>query len=145
MLIKFLRKSTAISLLAAYFCRMFARKHKSKTLKFAPDAMELLVSASWPGNVRQLQNIVEQCAVLSGTPVISRKLVARVLRFDSDKLLSLNEAWNEYEHAYLVRLLNLTEGNIALAARLSQRNHSEFCKLLRRHGLNPEHFRNQSV
>jgi len=133
-----------IPLLATYFCGRFADKHARSTIKFAPEAMELLVSAPWPGNIRQLQNVVEQCAVLSGVPVISRKLVERALRFKPDKLLSLNEARDKFEHDYLVRLLNLTEGNIALAARLSQRNRSEFYKLLRRHGLEPEHFRNNT-
>lgn len=131
-----------IPLLVTYFSQRFALKHGRDTVKFAPEAMELLISAPWPGNVRQLQNVVEQCAVLSGTPVISRKLIERALRFKPDRLLSLNEARDKFEHDYLVRLLNLTEGNIALAARLSRRNRSEFYKLLRRHGLEPEHFRN---
>lgn len=133
-----------IPLLVTYFSQRFALKHGRDTVKFAPDAMELLISAPWPGNVRQLQNVVEQCAVLSATPVISRQLIERALRFKPDRLLSLNEARDKFEHDYLVRLLNLTEGNIALAARLSQRNRSEFYKLLRRHGLEPEHFRSSS-
>ena len=130
-----------IALLTDYFCQGFARKHGRASLKFAPEAMELVVSAPWPGNVRQLLNVVEQCAVLSNAPIIPRNLVERALRFKPDKLLSLNNAREIFEHDYLVRLLNLTEGNIALAARLSQRNRSEFYKLLRRHKLEPDHFR----
>lgn len=133
-----------IALLADHFCKNFAEKHGRTSLKFSPEAMELLVSAPWPGNVRQLLNIVEQCAVLSNAPIIPRKLVERALRFKPDKLLSLNEARDAFERDYLVRLLNLTEGNIALAARLAQRNRSEFYKLLRRHSLEPDHFRNSS-
>lgn len=130
-----------ISLLAEYFCQTLAHKHGKSMQRFTPEAMELLVSAPWPGNVRQLLNVVEQCVVLSTTPLISRNLVERALQYKPERLLSLNEARNQFEHDYLVRLLHLTEGNVALAARLSERNRSEFYKLLRRHALEPALFR----
>jgi len=78
------------------------------------------------------------------TPIISRSLVERSLRFKPEKLLGLNEARDQFEHDYLVRLLNLTEGNIALASRLAERNRSEFYNLLKRHGLDPAQFRKQA-
>ncbi|MDP1931155.1 MAG: sigma 54-interacting transcriptional regulator [Gammaproteobacteria bacterium] len=130
-----------ISLLANHFCQMLSARHGKGSLRFAPEAMELLVSAPWPGNVRQLLNIVEQCVVLSSTPLISRALAERALRFKPDRLIGLNQAREQFEHDYLLRLLNMTEGNIALAARLSERNRSEFYNLLRRHGLDPAQFR----
>ncbi len=130
-----------ISLLANHFCQMLSARHKKGTLRFSPEAMELLVSAPWPGNVRQLLNIVEQCVVLSSTPLISRALAERALRFKPDRLLGLNQAREQFERDYLLRLLNMTEGNIALAARLSERNRSEFYNLLKRHGLDPAQFR----
>lgn len=134
-----------IPLLADRFCQRAAGKHGKMILKFSPEAMELLVSAPWPGNVRQLYNTVEQCVVLCTAPLISRSLVERALRFKADRLLSLNDARDKFEKDYLIRLLNLTEGNIALAARLSQRNRSEFYKLLRRHNLEPEQFRRSTA
>lgn len=144
MLIKFLQRSKAVPLLVAYYCRIVARKHNRDTLKFAPDAMDLLVGTSCSGNLRQLQDIIEKCAVLTSSSIISRRQLVRVLRMNSDKLLSLNEAWDEYERNYLVRLLNLTEGDVVLAAHLSQRNRRDFCRLLRNHGLDPDHFRNRA-
>ncbi|MGB4246665.1 MAG: sigma 54-interacting transcriptional regulator [Pseudohongiellaceae bacterium] len=130
-----------ISLLANHFCQMLSARHGKGSLRFSPEAMELLVGAPWPGNVRQLLNIVEQCVVLSSTPLISRALAERALRFKPDRLLGLNQAREQFEHDYLLRLLNMTEGNIALAARLSERNRSEFYNLLKRHGLDPAQFR----
>ncbi|MDX1491924.1 MAG: sigma 54-interacting transcriptional regulator [Pseudohongiellaceae bacterium] len=130
-----------ISLLANHFCKTLAQRHNKDSIRFAPEAMELLVGAPWPGNVRQLLNIVEQCVVLSPTSLISRALVARALQFKPERLLSLNQAREQFEHEYLIRLLNMTEGNIALAARLSERNRSEFYKLLKRHSLDPAQFR----
>lgn len=131
-----------IALLAKHFCKSLSERHNKGEVRFSPEAMEILLGAPWPGNVRQLLNIVEQCVVLTSTPLIAKPLVERALRFKSSRLLGLNEAKEQFEHDYLLRLLNLTEGNIALAARLSERNRSEFYNLLKRHGLDPAQFRN---
>lgn len=133
-----------ILLLAEHFCQKVARRNGRDVGRFSPEALELLARAPWPGNVRQLYNVVEQCVVLTPTPIISRRLVERTLRFRPEKLLGLNEAREQFERDYLVRLLNLTEGNIALASRLAERNRSEFYNLLRRHGLDPAQFRRQA-
>ncbi|HEY0962111.1 MAG TPA: sigma 54-interacting transcriptional regulator [Pseudomonadales bacterium] len=130
-----------ILLLAEHFCQLLSARNNKPLVRFSPEAAQVLVSAPWPGNVRQLYNVVEQCVVLATTPLIARDLVERALRFKPDRLLGLNEAREQFEHDYLVRLLNLTEGNIALAARLSERNRSEFYNLLKRHGLDPSQFR----
>ncbi|MDO8909420.1 MAG: sigma 54-interacting transcriptional regulator [Pseudohongiella sp.] len=130
-----------ISLLANHFCQMLSARHDKDPVRFSPEAMALLVSAPWPGNVRQLLNIVEQCVVLTSTPLISLALVERALRFKPERLVGLSQAREQFEHDYLLRLLNMTEGNIALAARLSERNRSEFYKLLKRHKLDPAQFR----
>ena len=58
-----------IPLLANHFLAVLNKKYHKNINGFAPDAFELLISAPWPGNVRQLQNIMEQVVVLSTTPV----------------------------------------------------------------------------
>lgn len=131
-----------IPLLCQHFCEMVARKENTPAPKFAPEAMEMLAGAAWPGNVRQLLNVVEQCVVLSTGPLISVGLVERALRVKPDKLLSLSEARDQFEHDYLIQLLQLTEGNVTLAARLADRNRSEFYNLMRKQGLDPSLFRN---
>lgn len=108
---------------------------------FSPEALEMMVGAPWPGNVRQLRNVVEQCAVLATSPIIPVALVERALRGKSRELLPLAEARNRFEVDYLVHLLQITDGNIARAARLADRNRSEFYKLLKKHNLEPALFR----
>jgi len=130
--------------LAEHFSRAFAARNGRQPVRFSPEAAELLVSAPWPGNVRQLCNVVEQCSVLSSTPLVTRALVERALRYRPERLLSLNLARERFEHDYLVRMLNLTQGNISLAARLAERNRTEFYNLLKRHGLDPARFRPDS-
>lgn len=133
-----------IALLAKHFCQVVSQRHGKGAMRFSPEAMECLIGAPWPGNVRQLLNIVEQCIVLSPTSLITRPLVERALRFKANRLLGLNDAKEQFEHDYLLRLLHMTEGNIALAARLSERNRSEFYNLLKRHSLDPSQFRKLS-
>jgi two-component system response regulator GlrR len=108
---------------------------------FSKEATELMMMAAWPGNVRQLRNAVEQCAVLTTTPLIPVNLVERALRSTERALLPFGEARDGFEYEYLTNLLAMTEGNVAQAARLAGRNRSEFYKLLHKHELEPELFR----
>lgn len=133
-----------IPLLAEHFLSKAAIGGESEertVTGFSPDALEMLVGAPWPGNVRQLRNVVEQCAVLATSPIIPVTLVDRALRGKSRELLSLAEARSRFEVDYLVHLLQITDGNIARAARLADRNRSEFYKLLKKHNLEPALFR----
>ncbi len=130
-----------IPLLAEHFLRELARKYGKRLSGFAPDALEALATAAWPGNVRQLQNVVEQVCALATTPLIPRALVARALRVKPIEALGYAEAKRRFERNYLIQLLKLTAGNVSDAARLAERNRTEFYRLLQRHGLTPEHFR----
>lgn len=130
-----------IPLLAAHFLKQLAAESKEPTKHFAPDALDQLVSAPWPGNVRQLRNIVEQCSVLSRTSVIPATLVSKALREQPSEVESLADARERFERDYLLQVLQITEGNVTQAAQLAKRNRTEFYKLLRRHHLDPEQFR----
>jgi two-component system, NtrC family, response regulator GlrR len=67
-------------------------------------------------------------------------LVQRALRIPSVEVLSYVEAKRRFEREYLVGLLKLTDGNVADAARLAERNRTEFYRLLQKHELTPGHF-----
>src|SRR5438046_699720 len=56
-----------VPLLATHFLRRLAERYKRPQLTLAPDAMALLISAPWPGNVRQLLNLLEQAVALATT------------------------------------------------------------------------------
>jgi two-component system response regulator GlrR len=59
-----------ISLLARHFLEKLASRYGREKPAFAPDALELLAKARWPGNVRQLVNVVEQSVALCPTEII---------------------------------------------------------------------------
>jgi two-component system response regulator GlrR len=130
-----------IPLLALHFLNKLSGKSTRKVEGFSPEAMELLVSASWPGNVRQLLNVVEQTVALSTTPFISTALVQKALRSEPGEILSFVDARTSFEREYLVQLLQIAQGNVTQAARLAKRNRTEFYKLLRRHHLEPGLFK----
>jgi two-component system response regulator GlrR len=130
-----------IPLLANHFLARLAQKYGKRLTGFAPDAMKALTTASWPGNVRQLHNVVEQVCALTTTPLIPLSLVQRALRVPSVEVLTYAQARERFERDYLVGLLKLTDGNAADAARLADRNRTEFYRLLQRHGLTPGQFR----
>tara|TARA_R110001599_G_scaffold353527_1_gene593614 strand:+ start:58638 stop:59975 length:1338 start_codon:yes stop_codon:yes gene_type:complete len=130
-----------IALLASHFLRATGAHQMAKVTSFAPAAMDVLIQAPWPGNVRQLQNVVERTAALSTTPVITETLVREALTVEDQYLPSLSQARQQFEHDYLVKVLRLTNGSVAEAALLAQRNRTDFYKLLKRHSINPEMFK----
>lgn len=133
-----------IPLLAAHFISKIRQRTGKELEGFSPEATELLLAAAWPGNVRQLQNIVEQTAVLATTPIIPASLVQKALRQKPREIPSFAEARGLFERQYLAQLLQLTKGNVSTAARLARRNRTEFYKLLQRHRLNPQLFRSRN-
>lgn len=68
-----------IPLLATQLLRQSAERHKPFVRAFSTDAMKRLMTASWPGNVRQLVNVIEQCVALTSSPVIGDALVDQAL------------------------------------------------------------------
>ena len=131
-----------IPLLAGQFLQNLAGKYNKQISNFAPEALQLLVGASWPGNVRQLLNVVEQAVALCTTRIVPLTLVQKALQDEESHLSSLDEAKKRFEREYLSQLLKITEGNVSQAARLAKRNRTEFYKLLKRHALDPTMFKN---
>ncbi len=130
-----------IPLLANHFLQRLAGKYGRRLSGFAPEALKALTTAAWPGNVRQLFNVVEQVCALSSSPLIPLALVQRALRVPTVEVQTYAEAKQRFERDYLVGLLKLTDGNVADAARLADRNRTEFYRLLQKHALTPGHFK----
>jgi len=132
-----------IPLLVAHFLQQISRESDQERKVYAPEAVEMLVTAEWPGNVRQLFNVVRQNVALSRSPVISGALVQQSLGEHAGKLASFSDARDEFTRNYLSQILQITMGNVSQAARLAKRNRTDFYKLLARHELNPDAFKNR--
>ena len=110
----------------------------------SPEAMELLAAARWPGNVRQLRMVVRQAATTGAGAMITPQQVEEA-QGRTTQLPSFDEARDEFTRSYLVQLLQITEGNVSQAARLAKRNRTDFYKLLSRHGIEPEEFKDENL
>jgi two-component system response regulator GlrR len=130
-----------IPLLVSHFLQEIANEGGQERKVYAPEAVELLVTAEWPGNIRQLYNVVRQNVALSRSPVISGELVQSSLGEHAGKLASFSDARDEFTRNYLSQILQITMGNVSQAARLAKRNRTDFYKLLARHDLNPDAFK----
>jgi two-component system response regulator GlrR len=130
-----------IPLLVEHFLVLISAEANQERKVYAPEAVELLVASHWPGNIRQLYNIVRQNVALSPTRVISTEQVRGALGEQANALPSFSEARDEFTRNYLSQLLQITGGNVSQASRLAKRNRTDFYKLLGRHQLNPVQFK----
>ena len=128
-----------IPLLADHLLVRLTRNTRRKVL--APEALEWLVGADWPGNIRQLSNVLERCVALAPGRIIDAELVRRALGQSAHRITPLAEARDEFVRDYLVKLLKIAGGNVSQAARMAERNRTEFYKLLPRHDVDPGDFK----
>ena len=133
-----------IPLLANHFLSHLAPRYARDKAAFSPEALELLAKANWPGNVRQLYNVVEQSVALCPTEVIPRTFVEQAIQVELHEMTSFEDARKRFERDYLTRILKLTHGSVTQAAKLARRNRTEFYKLLQRHGIEAAIFKTTS-
>tara|TARA_R110001592_G_scaffold83320_1_gene246726 strand:+ start:244 stop:1446 length:1203 start_codon:yes stop_codon:yes gene_type:complete len=124
--------------------RHLLEKKQNPTIKgYSPESMQMLAAARWPGNVRQLVNVVEQTLALATSPIIPVSLVAQALENQADYIPSFNEARSEFERNYLNKVMTITEGNVAQAAKIAQRNRTDFYKLLAKYAIETAQFQSK--
>ncbi|MCK5120992.1 MAG: sigma 54-interacting transcriptional regulator [Methylococcales bacterium] len=132
-----------IPLLAKHFISNNQSKAKPIAKGLSSEAMELLVSYPWPGNVRQLKNVIDHVCTFATTPLIPVSLVEKALQDKQKSFLSFNDAKKNFERDYLIKLLQLANGSVTEAARLAKRNRTEFYRLLDRHSLKAAQFKDK--
>jgi two-component system response regulator GlrR len=130
-----------IPILANHFIANTRSRTKTIAKGLSSDALELLVAYQWPGNVRQLKNVIEHVCTFAKTPLIPVSLVEKALQEKQKSLPSFNDAKKNFERGYLIKLLQLSNGSVTEAARLAKRNRTEFYRLLDRHSLKAAQFR----
>ncbi len=139
--------------LAINFLENVKRTSKIKASNFSPEVVELLEGYTWPGNIRELKNIVERVAILSNTETIQLKHLPREIKkvqtvsrtydfpltweeFKEYKQQVKDEAVMQIEREFLMNALQETEGNISMAAKLIGIQRSNLHSLLKKHNIN---------
>jgi two-component system response regulator GlrR len=110
-------------------------EHISEDKKvISPQAMTCLLGYDWPGNVRQLHNVIEHSVALCSGKLITQDIVENAIpELKQNSFQGLNDAKKQFEYDYIQKVLSLCQGNVAEAAKLAQRNRSDFYKLLKKH------------
>jgi transcriptional regulator with PAS, ATPase and Fis domain len=135
-----------IALLANYFLANIARRYNKKTVKsFSPEAEKLLEAYAWPGNIRELRNLVERLVVLeSADEILPRHLPnwltgpSSAITHAPDGKFTLPEngiALDEVEKDLLIQALERTKNNKAQAAKLLQISYDTLRYQVKKFGL----------
>lgn len=130
-----------IPLLVNHFLNELARAGGGKPKVYSPEAMVALVSGDWPGNIRQLLNVVESNVALSPAPVISLRQANKAMADMPCSMPGYAQARADFTRGYLAQLLKICEGNVSQAARLAERNRTDMYKLLAKHKLDAADFK----
>lgn len=133
-----------IPLLLSHFLKELSRRYAKNVNALSHDALEMMSAATWPGNIRQLYNVVEQVVALTSGEIVSTRVVEQAMQMEMQGLDSFEEARRRFEYDYLTRLLKLTHGSVTQAAKLAKRNRTEFYKLLQRHSIEAAHFKSKN-
>ena len=140
-----------IPILVEHFIEQYSREYKKKTKTVSAEAMQSLFAYPWPGNIRELENKVQQLVVMSPSSAICSGDIQFTKR---DTTKSDNEesefeyfqeakrkVVNHFEKTYLTQLLIQFRGNVVLAANAAGKSRTALWNLLRRHNLSPKKFR----
>jgi two-component system nitrogen regulation response regulator NtrX len=111
-----------IPALANHFAAQITRQNGWKPVTFAPEAIEALQRHTWPGNIRELRNVIERMVIMNPTvhrferkhlpPLVYRDGKSRNLPEAS----TLHQARSAYERDYILRKLNENHGNVSRTA-----------------------------
>jgi two-component system response regulator GlrR len=134
------RRREDIPLLVSHFLEQATEPGGQRKI-YSAKAIELLATTDWPGNVRQLFDLVKQNVALSHGNVMTKEFVEQSLGADPTKIPSYDEARDQFSRDYLAENLQRTAGNVTRAARLAKRTRTDFYKLLARYRLNPGDFK----
>jgi two-component system response regulator GlrR len=138
------RRREDIPLLVSHFLEQATEEGGTKKI-YSPDAIELLSTTDWPGNVRQLFDLVKQNVALSHGKIMSKEFVERSLGREVKKVPTYDEAREKFARDYLTNNLQATSGNVTQSARLAKRNRTDFYKLLARYRVEPDDFKNEGA
>jgi len=135
-----------IPVLARHFLERFAAQHHRGRLTLTQGAVDKLMSHRWPGNIRELEGLIQRTVILARRPAIGASDIElppagavdtpapRSLRAAKSSLIG------QFERAYLIELLARHGGNISRAARAAGKERRTFQRLLQKHGVTREAF-----
>jgi two-component system response regulator GlrR len=132
-----------IPLLANHFLRKFTAEYGKQVKEISPLALQRLVGHDWPGNIRELENKIQQCVVVATKDVIGPEdvdLPGELRSFKEEK----QQTVSEFERNYVTKMLTLNAGNITQAARAAAMDRKNFWQLMKKHAIDAKDYHQAS-
>ncbi|MFO1021492.1 MAG: sigma-54-dependent Fis family transcriptional regulator [Planctomycetales bacterium] len=130
-----------ILLLAEFFLAKFCQQARRKTLTLSPEARRRLQAHGWPGNIRELRNLMERVAFLTTGDRVEGEDLAFILAPDREPTpgavdnAPLNEATSEFQRQYIRRAIKRVRQNMSEAARMLGLHRSNLYRKMRQLGM----------
>ena len=126
-----------VSVLAHYFVKQFSEKTNKKTLNIADDFLQKLENYSWPGNIRELKNIIERSVILSNGDTLTSDVLPYEMQHQPEKATKSMSAFSmqSIEKLHIQKVLNYTKGNKAETARLLEIGIATLYRKLEEYGI----------
>lgn len=137
-----------IAILAQHFLKKFEVEFDRQIDGFAPEALHRLMVHPWPGNIRELEHVIERAVVLAQNSIIQAEDLMLSRLSSTERHESLQQAKarmvEKFEKSYIQGLLIAYHGNISRAAQAAQKNRRAFWELIRRYQIDVEHFKSNA-
>ena len=139
-----------IPLLAGHFLDQYSRELGREGVEFDGGVLDALCAYSWPGNIRELQNVVKRTLVTSGSDLISVEdlppAVAKQAPMEGSRdrrgfFAARDRKMTAFERQYLTDLLHAHDGEVTRAAEVAEVPRGTLYRLLKKHGIDPGEFR----
>jgi DNA-binding NtrC family response regulator len=136
--------------LAHYFAAECCRQRLRPPVTLTAQAVGTLMAHDWPGNIRELQNVIERAVLFCNNPLLGADDLqlgaAPAAAEDSESFRAAKARTVEiFERSYIERLLTINAGNITRAASAARKNRRAFFALMRKHSIAPERFKRDAV
>jgi DNA-binding NtrC family response regulator len=129
-------------MLAGYFLDRAALQYQKPIEGLSPEALQALSAYSWPGNIRELQHVIERAVLLCTSKVLAPEHLSDLGDTRADGPASLGDVMREEKLRRVREALCQTAGNQAAAARLLGMSRSNLARLIKRYGIDPLDFVN---
>lgn len=139
-----------VPLLAGHFLKKYSEKNRKQVVSISPQSFSALTRYSYPGNVRELENIIERAVIMEKGDTLSRIDLKRAGKFDTSLLpesdiqpfrKTKTMVVEQFEKEYFSRLLRMYRGNMSKSALHAGINIKNFHEKMARYGLKKEEFK----
>ncbi|HJV35162.1 sigma-54 dependent transcriptional regulator [Geomonas sp.] len=138
-----------IPLLAAHFIRLQNDKFGTHIKGLSHDALEAAMEFAWPGNIRQLRNVIEACIALENNDYITLPVLSQFIEVSAPEQTEgeslgeegdYNKALMKFETEYLRGLLRKNQGNVEAAAKEAGTNMATIYRKIKKYGIRKDEY-----